>query len=421
MDKMDIPSVSDSRKSISRIEAFLANTSLNIPHQDLVFTRCLNESWFSNTLAWLLNPKGAHGFGVRFIQEFMKTAARKRSSEDDKYHRKGSLFKWGKTGRGSSVTGLRLGNASVIREFYLAKSIEKRNDRGSRYCDVVVIDLDSQDSLFLVIENKLFSCNHPFQLDEYYQVVEDKFKRAKIREYVYLTINGAKPFSFQRGGDANSHRFWIRMSWGKDILEILNLISSGIEHKEIVLLKELLVWFQKNAHNSLQKQLDEFRNTLIMAASDCLLEELVRLGKDKPGRWKLEKQKEKGSILKHTSYPKTPLFIELLPNFSITVQSRRKKGALFEKIIVPFGARTDQIFNLLDIAARDIYHYHFAAKTSNYLSDRRRLTRSITQKKKAHKYIFDFVCKYQHQLKTLLLFSERSWIAQKFEIEKECF
>ena len=324
----------------------------------------------------------------------------------------------GKTGRGSSITGLKLGNASVIREFYLAKSVKKRHDRGRRYCDVVVIDLDSQDSLFLVIENKLFSCNFPFQLKEYYQVVEDKFNRARIREYIYLTVNGAKPFGYQKG-DSNIHKYWIRMSWGKDILKILNLISADNEHEEVKLLKELLVWFQTNENNSLHEELDEFRSALIKAASGCLLEELIRLGEDKPGEWKLEHKKGKRTILRHSSYPKTPLFIELLPNFTITVQSRRKAGAIFEKIIVPFGAHTDQIFNLLDIAARDIYHYHFGARIRRYLSDKRRLTKSITKQKKSNRYIFNFVYKYQHQLRTLLLFSGRSWTAQKFEIENE--
>jgi hypothetical protein len=28
---------------------------------------CLNEAWFSNVMAWLLDPSANHGFGKRFL------------------------------------------------------------------------------------------------------------------------------------------------------------------------------------------------------------------------------------------------------------------------------------------------------------------------------------------------------------------
>jgi len=41
--------------------------------------RCMSEAWFSNTLAWLLDPNESHGVGVRFLQEFVKSVAIERS------------------------------------------------------------------------------------------------------------------------------------------------------------------------------------------------------------------------------------------------------------------------------------------------------------------------------------------------------
>jgi hypothetical protein len=71
--------------------------------------------------------------------------------------------------------------------------------RGPRYCDIILLDLDTSDNIFVVIENKLFSSNHPSQLEEYYELVEKNYKRAKIREYVYLTLYGIDPIQYDLG------------------------------------------------------------------------------------------------------------------------------------------------------------------------------------------------------------------------------
>ena len=153
---------------LNEIESFLSEHQLALNDKDLIFMRCFNEAWFSNTLAWLLNPKGSHKLGVSFANEFLKTIARTRTETPSEYMRRSSLLKWGKSGRGASSTRFSLKNAAVLREFYLAQSIRKRAARGPRYCDIILLDLDTTDSLFVVIENKLFSSNHPYQLELVY-------------------------------------------------------------------------------------------------------------------------------------------------------------------------------------------------------------------------------------------------------------
>ena len=147
----------EAKITLEKIEEFLSKNQLKIDDKDRVFKICFNEAWFSNTLAWLLDPKGSHNLGVKFANEFLRTVAQIRTNgPEEKYERRETLLKWKRPGKGKSSFGFSLKNASVIREFYLAKSTCKRNGRGPRFCDIAFFDLDSSDGLFLVIENKIY-------------------------------------------------------------------------------------------------------------------------------------------------------------------------------------------------------------------------------------------------------------------------
>jgi hypothetical protein len=128
---------------------------------EITLRHALNEAWFSDALAWLLDPRRSHGLGVSFLRGFLKAVARERSNSDKQYARRASHLKWSSTpGRGAHISGLRLSNASVLREFYLTAAVAASSNRGNRYADVVALDLDPNDELFLVVENKLFGSNH---------------------------------------------------------------------------------------------------------------------------------------------------------------------------------------------------------------------------------------------------------------------
>ncbi|HNR14074.1 MAG TPA: PD-(D/E)XK nuclease family protein [Thermodesulfobacteriota bacterium] len=388
------------------IDQFLSEHKLQCDDKDLTCIQCLNEAWFSNILAWLLDPRASHGLGVSFGNEFLKTVAMARAGSKE-HARKKSLFKWGKRGRGSSSVGFSLKNASVIREFYLAKAIGSRAARGPRYCDIALFDLDSWDSLFVVIENKLFSTNHPGQLTEYYTVVEDKFERVKVREYVYLTLYGSDPAKHE-ADEKGKLSYWVNVSWSQNILGILEKLQRGDEHKEITRLRGLLKWLKELDHSdistiSINNSVDELRRHLVQAASCCLHAELQRLGDGKPGSWQSDNENgsKKSTTITHSSSPAAHLHVELLPNLSVTVQSRKKGKPLYEKIIVPYCANTDQIYDLFDISAREIYRYHFK-KRMRYLSNKRRLRKTRTEEKKKTKPVFDYFSRNQHALRVLL-------------------
>lgn len=398
---------------LSDIDSILSQSILSLDNKEIVLRRCFTENWFSDTLAWLLNPKGSHGLGVNFAKEFLKCIAKNRSNNEDLKSRT-NMLKWGKTGVGTSSLHFSLKNASSIREFYLAQSVEKRNSRGARYCDVVFLDLDVSDGLFVVIENKLFTSNRRGQLEEYYQLTEEKFKRTKVREYVYLNLYGEAPLD--HGDDSTALKYWVPMSWSKDILGILKKLGVESGHSDLVQISSILEWLNNLKSLSIGKVVGDIRNLLLEATSLCLLEELNRLGENNRGTWEIGKTNSNHVKLVHSSSKKKPLYVELLPNFTITVQSRRKDSPLFEKIIVPFGVNTDQVFNLMDIAARDIYYFHFGDNVQLYLSNKRRLSATTSKQKQELKYIFDYVFKKQYELKIILSSSRYVLEAQKWDV-----
>ena len=409
----------NTKVTLRKIENFFLRNKLKIQNKDLVFTRCFNEAWFSNTLSWLLDPKGSHGLRAEFANEFLKKIAqiRTKGAKQNKYKRKNSLFKWGKKGHGRPTSNLSLKNAAVAREFYLSKSIKRGVGKKPRFCDVAFFDLDSSDSIFVAIENKLFSSNHPFQLEDYYDLIEDRFRRAKTREYVYLTIHGFDPVKF-KGETSRKDKYWIRMSWIDDIYTLLNIFKGKTENREVAKLTDLLGWLRKLCNKNIKEHIENLRSNLLQATATCLQAELNRLGTGKPGSWKLPKQHRQNVTIIHTSHPKTPLHLDMLPNLSITLQSRRNGKPLFEKIIVPYGTNTDQIYNLLDIAARDVYHYHFNGNRNRYLADKRRLTECRTTEKIENENIFNFVSKYRNELLILFTMSQAIWMAQKNDLQE---
>jgi hypothetical protein len=405
-------------------ECFSKNTP-NFKHKELLLTEYLNETWFSDILGWLLNPKASHGYNTQFTKSFLAIAGKTRKEGGGKFsHKKSFLTSKQKPG---------LSNCAIIREFFLSSGYEKKYKakRGPRYCDIVLIDFDYKDSLFVGIENKLFSSNHPYQLQEYHYAVATKYSDIKIKDYIYLTINGANPqkyditFGEKEKSETELYKNWVCISWVKHILPILEKLETnkkGEKVHEVAVLMKILTWFKQLEKESadFSKSLDFFRYFLIEAASECLLEKLTAFNEGKPGSWKSVPNKH-SMILIHSSYPKRKLEINMLPNFTITIQSKFKsKSCLSEKIIVPFGAPPDQIFNLINYAAKDIFKYHFQ-NPDNFM---RRISviqkkKTYTEKQKEHLSILNFAYEHACELKILMTYSKHCWRAMNIEMKQE--
>lgn len=388
-------------QSMRDVEKFLDEHHFDCDDEDLVLKRSFNEAWFSNMLAWLLDPKGSHGLGPEFLKEFLKLIAQKRSDLDSHYQRKGSFLKWGKGGVGKTTSGLTLGNASVAREFFLSGEIGTEATLGQGFCDIVLLDLDSNDGLFVVIENKLFTTNHRNQLEGYFKAVESKYQRAKIREYVYLTFYGFPPILHDNDDPHELKRIWLRCSWTEDVASVLQTCANSSKHSEIGSILNLLMWMKNIRLDGGELRAKEFRLKILHAAAYCLEEELNRLGEGRQGSWSIQCNDTRVKLM-HSSNPRSPLKVELLPNLSVAVQGYRGGKASFSKIVVPYGVNADQIFNLLDIAARDIYRSHFRDRAAAYLNTEKRRTRTHKSARKLEvKPIFDFVSAHCDSLRVL--------------------
>ena len=395
-------------KTMRHVEAFLCEHQIDCDDHNLVLKRSFNERWFSDMLAWLLDPRGSHQFGVDFLQGFLKVLAKKRSDPAENYDRRSSYLKWGKEGLGLTTSGLSLGNTSAAREFFLAGEIGREATHGSRFCDVVIMDLDPNDGLFIVVENKLFTSNHHRQLEDYYRAVKTRYSKAKIREFVYLTFNGFHPVpSDTSPNDLN--RTWLRCSWTKDVAEVLRECLVTRQHREARELLRLLDWLKGIYIDRNESKVEEFRQIILTAAAYCLEEELNRLGEGRPGTWSIDRE-GRTIKLKHSSNPKSPLVVQLLPTLSVAVQGKRKGKASFEKIVIPYGVNTDQIFNLLDIAAKEIYENHFDGRAKAYSNVRLRRAKKSDWKRKAEvQPLFDFTAQHFEALRVLFSVAGREW------------
>lgn len=124
----------------------------------------MNETWFSNQLAWLLDPKGSHCLNSEFSNKFFTSIL-------------GSKF---------TNKEFNLKNFEVCREFYVqVDDDEKSRDKQvARRLDVVCMDLEQK--VVVVIENKFDGMNHNNQLSEYLQV-ENLFTEDFSFYFIYLT------------------------------------------------------------------------------------------------------------------------------------------------------------------------------------------------------------------------------------------
>ncbi len=340
---------------------------------DTLLLDAQNEAWFSNQLAWLLDPKGSHNLGVTFLQLFLKRIGEWRTAHVD-IKRKATNLKLGKGGAGIGSSQFQLSDCSVFREFFLSQEAPRKTD-SALFCDLAVVDLDTGDGLFLVIENKLFTTDRPDQLDKYEKSVHDKFIRAKVREFVYLTLHG------EDSRYAKKDQNWVKLGWLTDIKE--NLASSIEQRKSTMPLSgkvdellSLLTWMGDVSAlvNSRQNDWKKFETWLKKTSKTLLLDELCRLNKLKVGGWRPSKRKNSFFLLEHSSFPTMGLQIGLATGMVVTAQLLRfgtTKKSIHEKILIPLGAHPNQVINLVDIAARDIYH-SLPGETKKYLADKRR-------------------------------------------------
>ena len=70
------------------VKTLLDNAAIDGKPDEITLRHSLNEGWFSDALAWLLDPRGDHGLGVSFLRAFLKEVAKERCSDGAGYARR---------------------------------------------------------------------------------------------------------------------------------------------------------------------------------------------------------------------------------------------------------------------------------------------------------------------------------------------
>ena len=405
---------------------------------DLYLKRAMTEAWYSDTLAWLLDPRANHGFGKTFLDRFVKRIGKKRSGkvedDDHEYARLATHLKFGKGGRGRGTTEFNFGPATTFREFYLSKDIGRGGLKGPKYCDVVVMDMESADRFMCVIENKLFSPNPPGQLSTYIDTVEERYSRTRVREFVFLTLDGHSPIDYDEY-DQDVLKRWVNVSWVDDLYPILKELKEDHENvsRDVDQLINFLCWLEQLLNlNDLEEgdtyispeTITEFRQTVIAATGDLLLEELNRLLVKGEKNWTFVEEDPMKNFhvkLSHSRYPSRQIYVNMLPNSSLTIQVKKGSDAIFEKLLVPYGAPVDQLYNMIDLTARKISREKYFREESvdNYLADRRLLRETRKEKQNRYDDLFSFLADKRFHLQMLFSLADSTWKAAKTQQEEE--
>ena len=249
----------------------------------------------------------------------------------------------------------------------------------------------------LVIENKLFGANHTGQLRDQLLGVEEKYSRATIREYVYLTLFGDSPTSKLETEKPHLNR-WVTLGWLTQVLDVLDRLEptpAGRLHELVTLLR----WLKRleaegRNHSETVRTLIEI---ILTGAADCLLGEMNRLCRN--GGWERKSAGSHKHRLVHSSARSRHLSLKLLTNCSITIQSKKSGRPQCDKLLLPFGAPSRQVFNLMHITARDLYWIHFGKPKAFLANARRRKILSKTEKEFAP--MLDFIAKHRFELQAL--------------------
>jgi len=399
-------SPSRSERAIQRLSRLMEAIERTAPFPGHLKRIPLNETWFSDHLAWLLDVEGDHGYGTRFAENFIKRIALKRTDKNQSYARRNKYLRYGKTkSPGTLWSHLNLDNSAVFREFHLSNSSRSSIGGGAAFCDLAFLDLDSKDGILVAVENKLFTVNRPGQLELYFRLIEDKFHRARVLEYVYLTLTGNKPQDHPEADGKILKKSWIRMSWLEDVREILSGLPAS-DNPEVENLLQVLSWldvvFSPENHELLKSALDKLLASLVAVAASCILAELQRLGEGGTGSWSVQWQGKTLTRLIHTSKPASVLYVGVSPNLSIVIHDGKGGSGRFEKLLIPFGSNSDQIYNLMDYAARDIYPLFFGSNYKKYLGKTKNRTSNVLSIRSESEKLFKFIHENRQVIQVLI-------------------
>lgn len=426
------PAIASIQQSLDRAQQSTGRKTGNVIHDQI---ELLNENWLSDQLAWLLDTNGSHGFRTQFARRFLKRVASLRDNGD---YERGETY-LSNSGGGQDPSKLRVDNSCVIREFFLSPPLNKKSQasdeekdyepaRATGACDVVFSDLDGNDNIFVVIENKLFTRNKKNQLQSYWEGVNEKYTNVATKEFVYLTL-GADVNKRQQplNGTPKEVSTWVCMSWIDDVLDILDSLKPDVKTRARRL-QSLLAWMKslrdellKENEYNLKSNLNILKKGFLFGGASSLVHQIKNLDPDTIpdgvkksamiGKWSLghkslsdllEKEfKKTKTTISNTSFPKKKIHLGLQRSLNLVIQGRINKKVITEKVLIPFGVNPSQLFNFIDLAAKDFWSKY--SKAESKLLDRVRFM-ELTDDAPHRQYtkLFEFVHSNKYELVTCL-------------------
>jgi len=375
----------------TRLDHELSAIAATTPLPDLVHHTRLDETWFSDRLAWLLDPRGSHGLGDRVLRAFLDHLA--------------------------APAGLDLTAAAVVRELHLGH--HERGRSRPRHCDLAVLHLGGDRGFLVAIENKLFTTDHDDQLAAYRQAIEARFPDLPVARYAYLSLFGDPPAG-SRGDqlaalDPRDPRAgWRPVSWVDHVLPALeHLGAEAALPAAAAELRDLLRWFAhlRDHWNDLGPLLDGLHQALTRTIADLLLAELQRLNAGAGGRWRVL---QRGKTLTTLGFSRTPartVAVRVLDNLAIAVMARVKSRGVVDQRVIPPLASADQLLACLDRTALQVYAMLFGDGAGRYCDARRRLRSDDAGLRDLYRPLLDLTCSQRHAV-TLAAEVQKSLFAQ---------
>lgn len=169
-----------------------------------------NELRHSNFLAWLMTPYETHELGDYFLKEFLKSAIKNYSSNDNVLSLKDIAF--------SSFN-----DAEIARE--------------SQHIDLLITS--RKNKFVCVIENKIWSDEHDEQLERYTDIVNNTFKDYDKKLYIFLAPDPETEL-LERNLNSGDKVYYIPMSYE----QVYGVIKKVLDFKGDAINPEVKVFIE---------------------------------------------------------------------------------------------------------------------------------------------------------------------------------
>lgn len=355
------------------LDRLLGDIAHTTPLPDVVAHSHLDEAWFSDRLAWLLDPAASHDLGDRFLRGFLDrlaAAGADHPAPGIAFARQRRLLRAPYPGAfGTTVDTIATGPLGTVRELHLGHHESGKSQ--ARHSDLAVVRLTGDRPVLVAIENKLFTTDHDDQLAAYQRAIESRYADLRVVEYAYLTLFGQSPTDTgTEAAEAGPVIPWVPVSWVDDVLPVLEALGAdGAELPTAAAeVRDVLRWFAavRARWAELGPAVVAWRREYRRAVVDMLLAELQRLNDGAPGTWHVVQRGTTVTTLGFSRTPARTVAVRVLDNLAIAVMARVKSRGVVDQRVIPAVSDMGQLVGWLGRTAVEVYSMMFGEGARRY-------------------------------------------------------